>query len=154
MKGRTMHRSGESGLPNFCRKLLFLAAFLAIFGLLPANGQKAQGADASAPKYDLHTETTVKGTVEEVKLPAKGSEIAHLMVKSGTETVDVYLCPKSFLDDMGLTFSKGEEIAVTGSKVKQSGADIVLARDVVKGNDNVTLRDSKGDPVWSWQKKN
>ncbi|HZM10909.1 MAG TPA: hypothetical protein VFC15_11940 [Candidatus Limnocylindrales bacterium] len=149
-----MHDSGESSMPNFCKKLVLLAAFLALSGLLPASAQKAQGADAGVPKYDLHTETTVKGTVEEVKLPPKGSEIAHLMVKNETESVDVYLCPKSFLDDMGLTFSKGEEIAVTGSKVKQNGADIVLAREVAKVNDKVTLRDNKGDPVWSWQKKN
>ena len=87
------------------------------------------------PKYDPHTETKLSGTVEEVaRLPPKGSEkdIVHLMVKSGTEIVDVYLCPKSFLDDMGVTFSKGDEVEVTGSKVKQDGADLVLAREVVR----------------------
>jgi hypothetical protein len=149
-----MHRSGKSGPTNSCRKLLFLASFLALCGLLPAIAQKAQGNDASAAKYDSHTETTIKGTVEELKLPPKASDIAHLMLKSGTDLVDVYLCPKSFLDDMGVTFTKGEEIAVTGSKIQQNGADIVLAREVVKGNDTVTLRDNKGAPVWSWQKKN
>jgi hypothetical protein len=76
------------------------------------------------------------------------------MLKSGSGSVDVYLCPKSFLEDMGLSFSKGEEIAVTGSKVKQGDADLVLARAVEKGNDTVTLRDDKGAPVWSWQRKN
>ncbi len=55
---------------------------------------------------------------------------------------------------MGLSFSKGDEIAVTGSKVKQGDADLVLARAVDKGNDTVTLRDNKGTPVWSWQRKN
>ena len=122
--------------------------------MLPAAAQKAQGNDTSAPKYDAHTETTIKGTVEEVKLPPKGSEIAHLMVKSRSGIVDVYLCPKSFLEDMGLSFSKGEEVAVTGSKITQNNTDIVLARSVEKGNDNVTLRDDKGTPVWTWQHKN
>ena len=75
-------------------------------------------------------------------------------MKNGTEIVDVYLCPKSFLEDMGLGFSKGDEIAVTGSKVKQDGADLVLAREVVKGNDTLVLRDDKGNPVWGWQRKN
>ena len=115
--------------------------------------QKAQGTNAGTPKYDSQTETTVKGTVEELKLPAKANEIAHLIVKSGSETVDVYLCPKSFLDDMSLSFTKGEEIAVTGSKVKLDEADMVLAREVAKGNDTVMLRDPKGVPVWNWQKK-
>ena len=44
-----------------------------------------------------------------LKLPAKASpkEAAHLLMKVGTDTVDVYLCPTSYLDDMGVTFKKG-----------------------------------------------
>jgi len=151
-----MHGLHESCLSNNLRKLPFLAAFLALCSLLPMIAQKAQGNNSSTPKYDLHTETKMKGTVEEVRLPPKGSEkeIAHLLVKNGTEIVDVYLCPKSFLEEMGVGFTKGDEIAVTGSKVKQDGADLVLAREVVKGNDTLVLRDDKGNPVWSWQRKN
>jgi len=62
-----MRGSREARLPNFFRKLLFLAVFLALFCLLPVIAQKAQGNDTSAPKYDPHTETKMKGTVEEVK---------------------------------------------------------------------------------------
>ena len=144
----------QAGIPNGFRRLLFLAASLALFCHLPVIAQKAQGNDARVPKYDPHTETKMKGTVEEVRLPPKGSEkeIAHLMVKNGTEIVDVYLCPKSFLEEMGVVFSKGDEIAVTGSKVKQDGADLVLAREVVKGNDTLVLRDDKGSPVWNWRR--
>jgi len=114
--------------------------------------QKPQG--TSPPKYDVHTETKMKGTVDEVKLPPKGSEkeIAHLLVKTGADTVDVYLCPKSFLDDMGVSFSTGDEIALTGSKVKQGEADLILAREVVKGADTLVLRDEKGNPTWSWRR--
>jgi hypothetical protein len=49
---------------------------------------------------------------------------------------------------MGMTFSKGDEIALTGSKVKQEGADLILAREVVKGTDTLLLRDEKGRPIW------
>src|SRR5690349_6825193 len=101
------------------RRILLRAALLASLCLGPALAQKNE--EPSPPKYDVHTETKMKVTVEEVKLPPKGSEkeVAHLLVKIATETVDVYLCPKSFLDDMGVTFSKGEEIALTGSKVSR-----------------------------------
>jgi hypothetical protein len=110
---------------------------------------------AALPKYDLATETKMKGTVQELKLPEKGSDkdgAAHLMVKSGADTLDVYLCPKSFLEDMGSTLAKGDEVSLTGSKVKQDGADMILAREVVKGNDTLVLRDDKGKPVWNWHK--
>ncbi len=129
------------------RKSIFLA--VAILCILPLVAQKVQ--EKNRPKYDLNTETKMKGTVEEVKLPPKGSEkeIAHLLVKAGTDTVDVYLCPRSFLDDMGVNFNKGEEIALTGSSIKQGEVDLILAREVVKGTDTLVLRDAKGNPVWN-----
>ena len=54
--------------------------------------------------------------------------------------------------DMGVSFSKGDEISLTGSKVKQGEADLILAREVVKGTDTLVLRDDKGNPVWSWHR--
>ncbi|PYV80725.1 MAG: hypothetical protein DMG93_18110 [Acidobacteria bacterium] len=74
-------------------------------------------------------------------------------MKNGADTVEIYLCPKSFLDDMGFTFSKGDEITVTGSKVKQDGTDLVLAKQTERGNDTLVLRDDKGAPVWMWSSK-
>ena len=136
---------------NPCR-ILFFAAFLASLCLLPATAQKSQ--QPSPPKYDLHTETKMKATVEEVKLPPKGSEkeVAYLQVKIETDSVDVYLCPKSFFDDMGMSFNKGDEVALTGSKVKHGEVELVLAREVVRGNDTFVLRDEKGNPVWGSQR--
>jgi hypothetical protein len=52
---------------------------------------------------------------------------------------------------MGVTFKKGDEVALTGSKVKQDTSDLVLAREVVKGTDALVLRDEKGVPVWNWR---
>jgi len=105
-----------------------------------------------APRYDASTETKIKGTIEDLKVPDKGheKEIVHLTMKNGEETVDIYLCPKSFMDDMGITFSKGDEITFTGSKVKQEGVDMMLAREIVKGQDTLVFRDDKGKPVWGW----
>jgi hypothetical protein len=94
----------------------------------------------------------MKVTVDDVKLPPKGSEkeVVHLFAKSGPDTMDVYLCPKSFLDDMGVSFNKGDDIALTGSKVVHNGADLILARELVKGDVTLVLRDDKGNPVWNW----
>jgi hypothetical protein len=142
-----MPYASESGALSGFRTVLLLAC-LSLYGA-PLLAQKSQ--DTGPPKYNLQTETKMNATVEEVKLPPKGSgkEIAHLLIKNGTETVDVYLCPQSFLGAMGMSFSKGDEIALTGSKVKQDGADLILAREVVKGTDTLLLRDDKGRPVWN-----
>ena len=137
-----MHRSSESRRSSFTKIVLFLVATLAL----------ATSAETAPPKYDLHTETKMKGTVEEVKLPPKGSnkDVVHLMVKSADDVVDLYFCPKSFMDDMGVSLSKGDELAFTGSKVKYGGADLILAREVLKGTETLVLRDEKGNPVWTW----
>ena len=112
------------------RKISVLSAFLTL--LLVASLVAQKTSKPSPPKYDLHTEVKIKGTIEEVKLPPKGSEkeIVHLLVKSGTDSVDVYLCPKSFFDDMGMDFSKGDGITLTGSKVKQGEAEFVDVKEI------------------------
>jgi hypothetical protein len=139
----------EFGRSNRFSKIGVLPAFLTFLLVASLVGQK--NSKPSPPKYDLHSEMKLKGSIEEVKLPPKGSEkeIVHLFVKNGPDTVDVYLCPKSFFDDMGMGFNKGDEIALTGSKIKQGEVDLVLARELVKGNDTFVLRDAKGDPVWN-----
>lgn len=142
-----MHRSIESGHRSLRNKLFFL---IATFALACST---VLGAETAPPKYDLQTETKMKATVEEVKLPAKGSEkeVVHLLLKNGDGVVDLYFCPKSFMDDMGVSFSKGDELALTGSKVKYAGVDLILAREVLKGSDTLVLRDEKGNPVWNWK---
>lgn len=104
----------------------------------------------TVPSYDPATETKLKGTVEELKLdpPTGGKPVAYLIVKSGEDKVKVFLAPKSFLDEMSITFSPGEQVELTGCKVKENGADVILAREVVKSGDTVTFRFSDGKPAW------
>jgi hypothetical protein len=106
------------------------------------------------PKYDAASETTIKGTVGELRLvpPTGGKPIAYLVTKTGPDkdkdTIQIFLCPKSFLDQMGIAFKTGEAIEVKGSKVKQEGADLILAREMVKGGETLTFRFPDGKPAW------
>jgi hypothetical protein len=105
----------------------------------------------AVPKYDAATETILKVAVQELKFvpPTGAKPVAYLVTKNGQDSVQIFLCPKSFLDAMGVDFKAGEEIQVTGSKVKQDGADLILAREVVvKGGDTLTLRFKDGKPAW------
>ncbi len=123
--------------------------FVTLFFAAPLTAQK--GPKPAGPKYDHQTEAKFKGTIEEVKLPPKGSEreIVHITLKDGASSFDLYLCPKSFFDDMEMDFAKGDQITLTGSKIKEGEADMVLVREVAKGNNTFALRDDKGAPVWS-----
>ena len=142
----------EFGRSSRSCQIVFLMVFVAVVIGPPTSAQK-KPSGSSAPKYDLQTETKTKGTVDEVKLPPKGSEkeIVHLQVKDGTNSIDVYLCPKTFFDDMGMSFAKEDEISMTGAKAKQGDADVFLVREIAKRTDTFTLRDGKGEPVWDWR---
>ena len=134
----------KTGSIFFCGSL-----FLFLY-VIPALSQKPAATDHPLPKYDLQTETKTKGVVDEINVLALGTrkDFTELVIKNGDDKLHIYLCPKPFQDEMGITFSKGDEIAVTGSKVKQETSDVILARQLVKGTDTLMFRDEKGNPVW------
>ena|SRR6266851_3192463 len=118
---------------------------------IAALSQKVPPSDTTLPKYDLLTESKTKGVVEEVKLVPWGTkrEVSELILKIGDDKVRISVCPKPFQEEMGISFSKGDEIAITGSKVKQEGAEVILAREMIRGTDTLMFRDNKGNPVWN-----
>jgi hypothetical protein len=128
-----------------------MLAFAALTSL-PASAQKT-GA-SPAPKYDVASEVTVKGTIDEVRdMPVGKENHIHVMLKTVSETIEVRMCPTVFLKDFEVTFEKGQQIEVTGSRVKIDDQNVILAREVVNGNSTVILRDKQGAPVWTWMKR-
>jgi hypothetical protein len=141
-------------IPRSLGAKLFLSLSTAFFfGFLSLHAQNAPATDHGAPKYDQKTETKTKGVVDDIKVLALGSrkDFVQLTVKIGADEVPIYVCPKPFQDEMGINFSKGDEISITGSKVKQEEADVILARELVKGTDTLMFRDDKGNAVWDWK---
>ncbi len=106
------------------------------------------------PKYDAASETTVKGTVGELRLvpPTGGKALAYLVTKTGPDKdkdiIQIFLCPKTFLEQMGIAFKSDEAIEIKGSKVQQNGEALILAREMVKGGETVTFRFPDGKPAW------
>jgi hypothetical protein len=134
---------------------LLVLSFLSLLSFFQPNcpAQAAAETDHGAPKYDQKTETKTQGVVDDIKLLALGSrkDFVELIVKNGDDKVPVYVCPKPFQDEMGISFTKGDEIQITGSKVKQETSDVILARQLVKGTDTLMFRDDKGNAVWDWK---
>lgn len=133
-------------------RVLF-SILLFLIGAILAFSQKASPPDHGLPKYDLLTEMKTQGVIDEVNLLPFGTkkDFTELIIKSGQDKLHIYLCPKTFEEEMGINFSKGDEIAVTGSKVKQESSDVILARVLVRGPDTLLFRDDKGKPVWDWR---
>ncbi|MFN7925490.1 MAG: hypothetical protein U0Q16_35655 [Bryobacteraceae bacterium] len=125
------------------KRFTVLLATFAAFALV-ASAQRGM------PRYDVTTETTLKGTVEEVTAHKHGRMGGrHLMLKTEKETMEVHLGPAWYLDERKVTLAKGDEVEIIGSRVKMAGKDVVIARAVKKGNETWELRDAKGVPNWS-----
>jgi hypothetical protein len=48
-----------------------------------------------------------------------------------------------------MEFKEGDTIQIIGSKITMMGRTVVIAREVRKDDQVLTLRDEKGVPVWS-----
>jgi len=130
-----------------CVVFLILALAVAI-----APAFAAQKSAAGVPKYDSTTEAVFKGTVEAVtdrQCPVSGGMGSHVLLKlADGSTIEVHLATTRFLKIYELVLNKGDEIEVTGSKVKFEGVDTIFARQVKRGNDTYVFRDNDGKPVW------
>lgn len=125
---------------------LFLLAIVSA-ALLSAQAQRG----TRSPMYDPKTETTITGTVEDIQQQAgRGAGSGtHLMLKTDSGSFDVHVGPTAYLEQKQFAFAKGEQIEVTGSKVKLGNTDTILAREIKKDGKVLTLRDAQGIPQWS-----
>lgn len=130
---------------KLCLLILVLAMPLAV----------AQKTSDNNPKYDVSKEVKLKGAVEDVKVVpgAKGETGIELLIKTAEASVQVRLCPERVLDEFEVKFASGDQVEITGAKTTVDDKEIVLARQVVRGSDTVVLRDKRGEPVWTWMKK-
>ncbi len=135
--------------PRWTIEVLSIPLLLLVLAPLGLS-QKSPPESNSLPKYDLHTETKTDGVVDEVNQLSVGTrkDFTELIIKSGDDKLHIYVCPKPFQDEIGVSFGKGDRITITGSKVKQEASEVILAREMVKGSDTLMFRDNKGNPVW------
>jgi hypothetical protein len=102
--------------------------------------------------YNPATEVTVTGTVESVEnmpSPGRGGGGLHLKLTAPSGPLEVHVGPSSFVASKNVTFAKGDTLKVVGSQVTMAGQEVVIAREITKGDQVLTLRDAKGFPLWS-----
>jgi hypothetical protein len=125
-----------------------VAVLLASATSVSAADNKSQ----PAPAYDTTAMIDVHAKVTEVREVSKGSamEGLHLMLQTAGETLDVYIGPGEFVKLFEVTFKKGDEIHVIGSRVAFEGSTVVLAREVSIGKVTLLCRDKQGEPLWKY----
>ncbi len=131
-------------------KSLFFA-FLTMFLAMPWVVAQTRGSGSGMHNYNPKTETTVIGTVEQVKQVAgrHGWNGTHLVLKAESGTLDVHVGPETYVASQGFSVAAGDKIEVLGSKVTVSGSDALIAREIKKADKTLMLRNAAGVPQWA-----
>jgi len=127
-------------------KILTVVAFVVFIILVLSNGPRQR-----APAYNVATEVSVQGVVQEVQqfwCPINGDEGTHLMLSTDSGVLQVHVAPRRFLSGNGLSFRKGEQIDVVGSIVIYQGHDALIARKITRDNQTIAVRAPNGKPLW------
>jgi hypothetical protein len=107
--------------------------------------------------YDPKAVETISGEVTKVDriTPGKGmSGGIHMLVKTDKETVSVHLGPSWYLENQDVKIEPKDKVEVKGSRVTFGGKPALIASEVRKGNEVLTLRDESGFPTWmAWRKR-
>ncbi|MGE5244141.1 MAG: hypothetical protein ACM3SQ_07930 [Betaproteobacteria bacterium] len=139
------------------RRLLQTALILGAVGIAATLDAQPQRGMGMGPRYDKSKEVTVTGTVESVDehqgMGMMGTGMmgtgTHLQLTAGNEKLDVHVGPTRWLTDHKYTFAKGDEITVTGSRMKINDTEALIAREIDKAGTKITLRDENGRPLWA-----
>jgi hypothetical protein len=113
----------------------------------------ACGGPGDLPKFNEATIETVSGWVTEVdpfvRLERNTRNGVRVTLETyDDETYDVFLGPATYLDHHNITLERGDEITVTGSKVRYEDHDAIIATVVDEDGDRVKLRDADGHQAW------
>jgi hypothetical protein len=100
-------------------------------------------------RYDRANELTVRGTVIEVR--ELGRAVAprgtYLILRTQGGILRVHLGPRAGLGKARPMLAAGEPVEVVGSLARTSREEILLARQVRKGDTVLTFRSDRGFPV-------
>jgi len=103
------------------------------------------------PVYSTSNEGILQGVVQDVQefyCPISGDEGTHLLVKTADGNLQVHVAPTRFLRDKKLSFSKGDQIEVLGSRIIYNGREALIVRTVIRGDQNLAFREPNGQPMW------
>jgi hypothetical protein len=107
--------------------------------------------------YNPQTVETIGGEVVSVDqiTPAKGMSYGvHLVVKTEKETISVHLGPGWYIENQDVKIAPKDRITVKGSRIMFEGKPAIIAAEVKKDDEVLTLRDASGFPAWSgWRRR-
>jgi hypothetical protein len=126
------------------------AAFAAALLAVPFSGAQQKQSllpQAMAP-YELSRETQLQGTVVSFTASSQIAPIGpHATIQTSSGIVDVHLGNASTMKINDIFLASGDSVKIVGESQNFGNGLVFLARVLQKGNQTVTLRNSKGIPI-------
>lgn len=151
------------------RKIMLLLLSNIILTLVSTNTALAQkgvlwrgsgGWGAESPyvrMYNPKAVETIHGevvSVDQIKLMEGMLYGIHLLVKTATETIEVHLGPGWYIENQEVKIEPNDKVEVKGSRIIYQDKPALIAAEVKKGDEVLTLREANGFPAWSgWRRR-
>lgn len=135
--------------------LFFATQAMAQRGMMMPKGGGGGWCSMETPyssMYNPQTVETISGEVVAVDkiMPQKGMSYGvQLMVKTDKETIPVHLGPAWYIENQSIKIAPKDKVEVKGSRITFAGKPAIIASEIKKGDDVLTLRDTNGFPVWN-----
>ncbi len=143
-----------------------IGGFLAFAGTVlaqPRGGMMWRGSGGWGPGsqynrfYDSKAVETIAGEITKIDriTPAQGmSGGIHILVKTDKESISVHLGPSWYIENQDVKLEPKDRVEVKGSRITFGGKPAIIANEVRKGNEILTLRDESGFPAWmAWRRR-
>lgn len=105
-----------------------------------------------------HKTVTLEGTVAEVVYSKDGkgrfADGIHLIIRDGKESKEVHLGPREWLESKKFSVKKGETIKVNAFQCDCNNETSIMAREILRGDQSLQLRDDNGRALWSRSRLN
>lgn len=106
--------------------------------------------------FDPKSVVTVSGTISSIDdvIPFKGMGTGvHLMLKTQSETADVHLGPRWYVESQDADLKVGDAVEVRGSRIEIDRKSVLIAIELKRGDEVLVLRDADGFPRWAgWRR--
>jgi hypothetical protein len=149
-------------MKNLINRFVMVSALVLLMGFAVTaqmGGGRGQGRMMGGPLYNTATEVTITGTVDDVQqLNGTAGQTwscphgwtgTHLMLKTDAGALAVHVGPSAYLASKNFSIAKGDKLTILGSRIQYQGSDFLIAKEITKGNEVLTLRNSAGFPMWS-----
>jgi hypothetical protein len=105
--------------------------------------------------YNVNTVETLKGQITRIDKMSSGKNSSgiHLVLKTDKDSIAVHVGPEWYLTKQNVQLNVNDNIEVKGSQITYNNKPAIIAAEIKKGNSTLTLRDSKGFPLWSGRNK-